>query len=218
MSERSRSLVGYQPGPPSRRSRIEKARFRSTWTMPEPGQRVHREDREDRRDADRGDEVAVRDLLDRDDRRLDAGAQVDRERVVEQTGEVVVQRAQRLQLVGLKLLQPLVEAEVERLDLAPLERGLIGVRRRELIDERVDLFLGEHGHRLGSSGEGGGFRGSLSVGGLIRVQNDDVDAPVLRAMRVGVVRLPAAGTRRSPAPRSGAARGRRLPRGNGRRR
>ena len=36
MSERSRSLVGYQPGPPSRRSRIEKARLRSTWTIPDP--------------------------------------------------------------------------------------------------------------------------------------------------------------------------------------
>src|SRR5208282_2995448 len=98
--------------------------------LDDPGtrQRIHREDREDRRNADRGDEVTVRNLLDRDDGRLDAGSQVDRERVVEQAREVVVQRAQRLQLVGLKLFEPLVESEVERLYLAAFERGLIGVR------------------------------------------------------------------------------------------
>ena len=127
---------------------IEKTRLRSTCTMPLPGSGSIEKIAEDRRDADGGDEVAVADLLDRDDRRFDARAQVDGKRVVEQAGEVFVQRAKRLQLIVAELVQPLVEAEIERLDASSVDRFFC--RRtalpRELIDECVNFFLRKTRH------------------------------------------------------------------------
>jgi len=52
-----------------------------------------------------------------------------------------VQRAQRLKLIVAELVGPLVEAKVERLDLARVERHRFLLGRREIVDERIDLFL-----------------------------------------------------------------------------
>ena len=130
-----------------------------------------------------------------------------------------MQRAQRLQLVRAELVEPLVEAEVERLDLPDFRRAA-DLGRRQLVDERIDLFLRKHAHskgappRLRAPHAKRGAPGSdlatalryaqcaaalgpspfvvLPASGIGcsagAVEDDDVDAAVLLAVRVGVVR------------------------------